>query len=134
MLVSMGKRKERDQDGPPENVVRMHRAEQIAKVLRTLFRCAVPCVLAFFAYKASESLAGKTTVFEAIFRFFAQASISKWLALVLISLLTAWGVLERRARKKFIARNHPHTKALEAKIWPGRTSSGIREDGDSPRE
>jgi len=117
-----------------DNQVRMFKAHELSAVLRTLFRCAGLVLVAYYGYRTAASIAGTATTFTVILEFLAKISADRWVAYAVACVCGCGWAIERRARKSYIKRSSSRTKELEKKLWPGRSSSGIRETGEGPKE
>jgi hypothetical protein len=119
---------------PTENQVRIYKAHEWSVRLRTLFRCAGAVGVAYYVYKTVETIAGTTTTFTVILNVLAKFSADRWIAIAVATLCGCGWAIERKARKGYIKRSSSRIKELEEKLWPGRSSSGIQETGEGPKD
>lgn len=104
------------------------------KVLRVVCLGATVCVVAYFAFKAVETAAGRTTDFRSIIEWSAKLGVSEWIAWACAAVAGGGWWKERRARQKMATQAGPRLEELENAADPGRASSGLRPDGTNPPE
>ena len=101
------------------------------------YTSVVACVwiLARYGFLGLRELAGRATTADILVRLLLGIHTSKGLALLCSWLLTGsctgWAVLERRGRKKLIARFHPEDRKRQLRTDPMKQSSGITITGDT---
>lgn len=88
----------------------------------------------YFVRLAVRDLAGQNTAADIGVRFFTSITVSEGLAYVLAAGMFGWGMLERRLRRKTVARLHQHTHQVEKALDPRRTSSRLTSTGETPSE
>jgi hypothetical protein len=91
-------------------------------------------VIAGFVYLTVNCAAGKTTILSAVFNVLAGINVSAKIAWTVTACAVIGWFVERKVRKRFIKRNSPGIENREKASWANRTSSGLRRDGESPKE
>ena len=126
------------QDRAPREASRraLLRGESIASVLNTLIRWTGLVLIAFFAYRSIDVLAGETTGADIGISvgLLASVPVSQAVAWILGAGGMAFGLLERRLRKNTIERLQSRIKSLETQADPGRTSSLLTPRGETRQE
>lgn len=92
--------------------------------------------IGYFAWRSLEELAGKETTAAFLVEWLTspEKSGSTVVPYVVLSLLFfGWALLERRLRRRAIARMGGRIADLERTIDPARTSSGLTHDGQTPK-
>ena len=86
-------------------------------------------LIAKWMAEAVTALAGKHTVADIGLKFLANVQISEAVAYIFGAGGIGYGLLERRQRRNTIERLGTRNRDLEARIDPGRTSSGLTTRG-----
>ncbi len=92
--------------------------------------------LGYFLWRSLQELAGKETTAAFLVEWLTspEKSGSTVVPYVVLSLLFfGWALLERRLRRRAIARMGGRIADLEREIDPARTSSGLTHDGQTPK-
>ncbi len=86
---------------------------------------------AYFAYLSIESLSGKTTLTNIALSYLAAKESDYGLPWILAFVFFIWAILERKERKRKVESLHKYNRELEARINPGRTSTGLLSNGET---
>jgi hypothetical protein len=107
-------------------------------VLASVVQLGIPwgalCFIAYMVFRSVGTLAGRATVADLRTTFLGNVKINEAVAWVLVALFGAYGLNERRLRRKHIERTAPTIHELEAQIDPNRTSSRLSQRGTTRRE
>ncbi len=103
----------------------------VASIANNLIRWAGLGVIAYFAYRSIDALAGKETTANVMVNFLASIKANQWAAWIAGGGGTIYGLRQRSLRRKTIARLQKRNTDLESKIDPNRTSSGLTERGET---
>jgi hypothetical protein len=113
------------------------KVDQLYRTVRTTIRVGGGCFLAWCLYLSIDSVAGKTTAFQAAvtvgfsflwdFRFVLAFSVAGVAGL--------WAAAERWLRHRKVEHLQGRIKDLESQIDPGRSTSGLTTKGrTNPRD
>jgi len=91
-------------------------------------------VIAYFAYKSIEVLAGRNTTADIGLKLLGDIKISEAVAWIFGVGGIGYGVSQRKLRRDSIARLAPRAKELEEARDPHRSSSGLTTRGTTPAE
>lgn len=132
----MSKRKSRAE---LEAEISLHRrlrgSGAIASVLNNLIRWAGAVCIAYWIYRSIACLAGSTTTANIGLSVIGDVKLSDVFGMVFGGSGVAYGLAQRRLRRKAIKNTEERIKELESRIDPGRTSSGLTSMGDTdPRD
>jgi len=108
--------------------------EAATSIVRTLIRWAGAAVIAWFAYKSFQAVAGKDTTFSAVVNLATKLSIDRWIAYIIAGLSSGCWWYERRTRQKTIKDREEYIRELEKKIDPKRSTSGLTAEGKPRKE
>jgi hypothetical protein len=98
---------------------------------QTVAKYGIP---AWAVVKVAEALAGQETIAQFMVAFFDNTGDGPWEFLA-YTVLIVWGIVERYLRHHKTAYFQARIKRLEERIDLGRTSSGLRETGQTnPRD
>jgi hypothetical protein len=117
-----------------EHRQKLARIDGWVKVAKSLISGATIFGCFFCLYLTANALAGKTTVVTGIAQAFVNLRMSEWFAYGIASVTGVGWYAERRLRRKTIKGQGKHIKELEKRIDPGRSSSGLQEDGQPKPE
>jgi hypothetical protein len=106
----------------------------IARLGHTAMRCATPCIIAYFFYKSVEAMSGKTTVANLVMDWASSIKLNQWAAWVLATVAGAWGVGERRLRRRKTAELSERLKRFETVFDRRRSSSTLNPSGQPQLE
>jgi len=87
-----------------------------------------------YIYQAITVLAGKQTDASFVVNFLLKAQADRWVAFIVAGSGVAYGLNERRLKRRDIERLAKHTSELEKRIDPSRSSSNLLPDGRTRRE
>lgn len=108
---------------------RQRRSGEISTVLRDLIRWGGVAVVAYFFYLSVASLAGETTAADIGIAIAGQLEVSDAFAILFGGGGVAYGMGQRRLRRRTIERLQERIRSLEQQIDPGRSSSGLDSQG-----
>lgn len=110
-------------------------AQIIGRVITTAFPWAAACVLAYFAYRSIDVLAGQKTVANIGVRFLADVKVSEAVAWLFGSGGIAYGWKQRNLRRTTVERLSGRLTGLEQLRDSRRTSSRLTPRGETnPRD
>lgn len=94
-------------------------------------KCGALVWIASYANEAIQSLAGETTSasFSVAVKVIKETGGDLWIWVLLGILGVAYGVIQKRLRRREITHFSAYVKELELKIDPNRSSSGLSPDG-----
>lgn len=111
---------------------------EIVRSVTSVVRWAITFgVLAFGIHEAASVLtawSGKSTTADVLVRFIADLKANQWFAILFGFGGTAYGLAERRLRKKTVTRLSRRNDQFEKKQDPRKSSSGLNERGDTRNE
>lgn len=114
------------------------RIDAVITVIKTLCMYGWPVACAYFLYKIALVLAGKTTLASFAMSVgvavLGNDKVMKTIYIVLTGGSIAYGVGERRLRRREIKRHTERPRKLEQLIDPNRTSSGLTSEGTTRPE
>jgi hypothetical protein len=124
-------------ESPSETELRFHNITQLYRTIRTAIRVGGCVLIAYFAFRALESLGGQNTAVSLVVSLILDAFVE--LKFVLIVTLAgsaiAWAVAERWLRYRKVKQMQERIKRLETLIDPRRTTSGLTPAGrTNPRD
>lgn len=90
--------------------------------------------VSYFLYLSVVALAGKTTMANVVLNLLTQAKIDQKVSWGVTLLAVAYGIGQRRLRKRKVAELAGRVIMLETSIDPRRTSSHILPSGQTRRE
>lgn len=99
------------------------------KTLNTLIKTIGLGFCVYWMYRGIDSLAGKTTFTNMLFRMATDLKMNQWFGYILGGSGITYGLQQRRLRRKTISRITPRNDELERKIDPIKMSSGLTEYG-----
>jgi hypothetical protein len=117
--------------------VTLIRVDQRYRTVRTGLRVLFGGFAVWCLYHAIDSIAGKTTAFQAAFTvgFSLLWDIRFVIAFSLTGSTAAWAIVERRLRQRKVNYLQGRINELELKIDSGRTTSGLTTKGrTNPRD
>jgi hypothetical protein len=91
-------------------------------------------VIAYFVYLSTVALAGKTTLAEIGVKVLGNLTVSRAIITLLTGSGWAFGLGQRRLRRKAISRIANEKNELERRIDPKRTSSDLTSRGTTPKK
>ena len=101
----------------------------VLKTVRHLTKWAVVAVIAVCAWQSIESLAGKTTILEAVFEYTVGNKATVFLPWLVAIVMLVWASIERAFRRRKTAHMQKHVRDLETRLDRDRTGSGLLPDG-----
>ena len=110
---------------------------EITKLLGTIVRCAMWCIIAYYAYLAIMELAGKVTISDLDIDISADTlkSVNKvnaaCVAFGIFGIL--YGLVQRMLRRQYIERMDTAIKERDKRLDPRKGSSGLNKNGTSRR-
>lgn len=93
------------------------------------FISAAIAFTAVFVSQSIESLAGKTTMLKAVFEYTTGNKAAVFLPWLVATVMVIWVLTERALRRRKTAQMQKHIRALETRLDPDRTGSGLPSDG-----
>jgi hypothetical protein len=133
--VAKTRKKSREELEAELRVLRRARwSEGAASVLKSLIAWAGASVIAYFAYRTVASLAGVSTTANVALQVATDLRVNTALAWLLGGGGFAYGLGQRRLRRKTIERLQDRIRTLEEATDPGRTSSGLTVRGETHPE
>jgi hypothetical protein len=117
--------------------VAMLRADQFYRTVRTTIRVGGGCFAAWCLYLSIDSVAGKTTAFQAAVTvgFSLLWDIRFVVAFSVAGAASVWAAAERWLRHRKVEHLQGRVKELELQIDPGRSTSGLTTKGrTNPRD
>ena len=116
-------------------LLRRHRsAEAATSVVNNLTRWGGLTAIAYFAYRAIDSLAGEATTADIGLGFLTSIKVSTATSWATGLCGVAYGLLQRALRKNTIERLQSRITELESKVDPKRSSSKLTARGDTRPE
>jgi hypothetical protein len=115
----------------------MLRADQFYRTVRTTIRVGGGCFAAWCLYLSIDSVAGKTTAFQAAVTvgFSLLWDIRFVVAFSVAGAASVWAAAERWLRHRKVEHLQGRVKELELQIDPGRSTSGLTTKGrTNPRD
>ena len=110
---------------------------EITKLLGTIARCVMWCIIAYYAYLAIMELAGKITISDLDIDISADTlkSVNKVNAgCVFFGILgVLYGLAQRMLRRQYIERMDKAIKERDKRLDPRKGSSGLNKNGTSRR-
>ena len=113
---------------------RFRASQGFISVLNNLIKWGALVVIAWLMSETIGTLAGKTTIAEIGIGFLADVRISEAVAWIFGVSGTAYGLGQRKLRRKGIARLEERATRNEKKIDPGRSSSRLTPTGETREE
>lgn len=114
------------------------RIDAVVTVTKTLCMYGWPVACMYFLYKIALVLAGKTTLasfaMSVAVAVLGNDRIVKVVWIIVTSGSIAYGVGQRRLRRREIKRHTERPRKLETLIDPSRTSSGLTSEGTTRPE
>ena len=102
---------------------------ELFSTIRAIAKWGALAAIALFIYLSVDSLAGKSTEVTGIIGVIASLDrIAPWFV-ALCALV--WGLGEREVRRRTVKNMSAQKKALERRLDPGVTSSGLIETGET---
>ncbi len=123
--------------GPQDVRIQLAKIDARYRTFRTGLRMGGGVLIAFFAFKAIEALAGRATSVSVFLRLILDALIDLKFALTitLAGACAAWAVAERILRQRAVGRLGARNAELERRLDPNRTTSGLTMNGKThPRD
>jgi hypothetical protein len=103
--------------------------DEIGVTLRTLIKWGSLVLIVRYGYLSLASMAGKETLADVAIRFLGNLKVSESIAYLLGTGGVIYGAAQRQLRRRNIRRLVQAKNDLEKWIDPGRTSSGLKDDG-----
>lgn len=100
-----------------------------APVLQTLFWALASVGIAYFMFRAVDSLAGETTAAEILIALLGRFDVSKGLLAAWGAGGTAYGLFQRKLKSDHTQRMSERNAKLEKERDPNRTSSNLTPRG-----
>lgn len=98
-------------------------------LLHSLAKYGFYAWMVYWAYRAVEALAGRTTIVNALVSAFFSRDNDFGLPWVMAGAFAMWALAERKIRRNKTDQMQRHIKTLEERIDPKRTSSGLLPTG-----
>jgi hypothetical protein len=109
-------------------------ASSITTVLTELIKWGVVALLGYYAMRAVEALAGKSTNADIGISFFGTVEVSVTVAWIFGIGGIIYGARQRHLRKNTVERLAERNRTLELQIDPKRSTSGLTLRGDTRPE
>lgn len=107
---------------------------EVGSIARTFIRFGTIAFCAYMAKEALVALAGKVTTANILVEFLSSISVNVAIAWTLAVFGVGYGVLERRMRKRAVRHLAERKAALELRLDPKRSTSGLTRTGDTSPE
>jgi hypothetical protein len=118
----------------PDHLIRLKKIDAIDANLRLIIRYGFLALVAFFAYRAIDVLAGKHTLADLGVKILADVKIGNAVSYAVGGGGIAYGARQRKLRGDTIQKMGKRIKELETAVDPGRSSSGLTERGHTRPE
>ena len=105
--------------------------DAVTRVVCTMIHACIWLGAFWFIYSVVHDLAGKDTKAEFFLKAVTDLKAPQWLGAIFGAGGIAWGVKERRFRKKTVNRLQQRVQGFEKMLDTGRSSSGLPETGNS---
>ena len=114
--------------------LKIKRLDVVSKALDGLFPCVTVVLVTIFGiYLPSKALAGKGTFADIGIKVLGDLTISQTVSYAFGIAGVAYGLRAQRLRRTATERLTERGRALEQRIDPGRTSSGLTPWGTTPK-
>jgi len=110
------------------------RADMVTKLGHSVAKYGSAAIIAFFAYRAVDTLAGVDTFADITVSWLVSCKMTGFAALILALAALLYGHYQRKLRKDVIERMHRYQAAYERERDPNRTSSKLTPRGDTRKE
>jgi hypothetical protein len=118
----------------PDHLIRLKKIDAIDANVRLLIRYGFLAIVAFFAYRAVNILAGQHTFADLGVKIFADVRIGNAIGYAVGGGGIAYGARQRKLRGDTIQKMGKRIKELETAVDPNRSSSGLTERGHTRPE
>lgn len=106
----------------------------VSRLARAAVYGGVVVCVAYYARDAVIAFAGKHTDANLAFSALANLQADRWFAYFFGASGVGYGLRERKLRRETTARLTTRPEALELRLHPGRTSSGLTPNGKTRQE
>lgn len=114
--------------------IRIKKIDGLFKLIYLIIRC-VTLVLCFcIVERGWVSTVGKTTSASVLVNMALSLGATRWFFAIVALLGGGYGLSERSLRRRHIKKTAEYIEALEKKIDPGRSSSGLTAIGTTRKE
>ena len=115
-----------------DNQLSFKRLDTISEIVKEAIKWGCLVAIAYIGYMSIAALAGKSTSANLAVRILGSLTANRGIIALLTAGGWAYGLGQRRARRKHIERIVPLKNKLEQIIDPDRTSSNLTPKGTTP--